>query len=124
MTEGGSKEAPPTNHAPKTHPTHPVFGVQQTASLLESRERGRAKEFFLDQLAVVEEKQRRTREKVLRTLQQESDMLKTTKEGYVRVRVDPQLHNRNSVGYSEIDRNILKWLLKKEPLSYKLKYIP
>ena len=123
MTEGGSKEAPPTDHAPKTHP---VFGVQQTASLLESRERGRAKEFFLDQLAVVEEKQRRTREKVLRTLQQESDMLKTTKEGYVvRVRVNPQIHNRNSVGYSEIDRNILMWLyLKKEPLSYKLKYIP
>ena len=32
---------------------------------------------------MVEEKQRRTREKALKTLQQESQMLKTTKEGCV-----------------------------------------
>ena len=78
------QEAPPTtNPAHQPHPQHPVFGVQQTASVLESSERERAKVFFLDQLSMVEEKQRRVREKALKTLQQESQMLKTTKEGCV-----------------------------------------
>lgn len=58
---------------------HPVFGVQPTSP--EAGERERAKAFFLDQLAMAEEKQRRAREKALLTLQEESEMLRTAKNG-------------------------------------------
>ena len=57
----------------------PVFGVHKV--LNETCEKERAKVFFLDQLTMVEEKQRRAKEKALRALQEDANMLKITKEG-------------------------------------------
>ena len=74
-----SSDAPPTDHTHHKQP-HPVFGVSQ-ASPTEVSERERAKAFFLEQLAMVEEKQKRTRGKALKTLQEDAEMLKATKQG-------------------------------------------
>ena len=56
----------------------PVFGVH---NMSEETEKKRAKAFFVDQLTMVSDKQRRETVRARRTLQEEVNMLKKTKDG-------------------------------------------
>ena len=59
----------------------PVFGVHKMPEERERSERERARALFLEQLAMVSEKQKRAKEKALRDKLQEEDMLQRTKDG-------------------------------------------
>ena len=57
---------------------HPVFGVHNVSH--DKCEKERAKAFFLDQLLAVEESRRREKEKALKTLRHDAEILTRTKE--------------------------------------------
>ena len=62
----------------------PVFGVHDNLTEKFKDEKERSQSLFLEQLAMVAEKQRAAREKALMTQQEEADMLNRTRQGSVR----------------------------------------
>ena len=74
-----SPSSSPTTHQSPPQQQLPVFGVHKVNH--ETCERRRAKEFFLEQLAMVEEKKTKAGEEAVRGLKSDADTLKVTKEG-------------------------------------------
>ena len=67
-----------------TGPAHqqqqPVFGVQEVPVEKLREQRERARELFLEQLAMVAEKERKTKERAQKTQVEEADMLTRTRK--------------------------------------------
>lgn len=58
----------------------PVFGVQEVPMEKLREQRERARELFLEQLAMVAEKERKVKDKAQRARAEEADMLKRTRK--------------------------------------------
>ena len=58
----------------------PVFGVQEVPVEKLREQRERARELFLEQLAMVAEKEKKTKEKAHKTQVEEADMLTRTRK--------------------------------------------
>lgn len=59
----------------------PVFGVQEVPMEKLREQREKARELFLEQLAMVAEKERKVKEKAQRARTEEAEMLKRTRKG-------------------------------------------
>ena len=66
--------------AKTSHVQQPVFGVQEVPMEKLREQRERARELFLEQLAMVAEKERKVKEKAQRTRAEEAEMLKRTRK--------------------------------------------
>lgn len=81
QTEARSPPPGVGTHSHRGHPQQqPVFGVQEVPVEKLREQRDRARDLFLDQLAMVAEKERKTKERAERTQLEEADMLTRTRK--------------------------------------------
>ena len=74
--------SPPPGVGTGSHHGHqqPVFGVQEVPVEKLREQRDRARELFLDQLAMVADKEKKTKERAQKTQLEEADMLTRTRK--------------------------------------------
>ena len=73
----------PTSLQPidKDSSQQPVFGVHDVSSEMLKEQKERARSLFIEQLAMVDAKQRVSKQRALRSKLEEAEMLKRTRQG-------------------------------------------